>query len=87
MAGLGRIFTDADNHGRVSPRGTSHDINMAARYCRRIVLIKEGRVVADGPPADVIRQDLLSEVYETRLEVSRDPASGHPIAMPAATRT
>jgi len=66
---------------------TSHDINMAARYCRRIVLIKAGRIVADGPPADVIRPDLLTEVYETPLDVSRDPAGGHPIALPASNRS
>ena len=63
---------------------TSHDINMAARHCRRIILIKEGRIVADGPPLEVIRPDLLTEVYETPLDVSRDPAGGHPIATPAS---
>jgi len=60
----------------------SHDINLAARYCRRIVLLKEGRVRADGPPADVFRADVLSEIYDTPLRVVSDPDCGVPYALP-----
>jgi cobalamin transport system ATP-binding protein len=61
---------------------TSHDINLAARYCRRIVLIKEGMVRADGSPAEIFRPDILSEVYETRLNVLADGVTGAPFAVP-----
>jgi len=61
---------------------TSHDINLAARYCRRILLIKEGAIRADGAPADVFRPEILSEVYETPLAVVADAATGLPFAMP-----
>ena len=65
---------------------TSHDVNLAARHCRRLVLIKQGRVWADGPPARVFREEILSEVYETPLRVVSDPAAGHPYALPAGRR-
>jgi iron complex transport system ATP-binding protein len=61
---------------------TSHDINLAARYCRRIVLIKGGRVHADGPPARVFDPAILSGVYETPLRVMIDPQTGLPYTMP-----
>ena len=61
---------------------TSHDVNLAARHCRRLVLIKQGRVRADGSPARVFREEILSEVYETPLRVVSDPAAGHPYALP-----
>ncbi|MGH2670901.1 MAG: ABC transporter ATP-binding protein, partial [bacterium] len=64
---------------------TSHDINLAARYCRRVVLIKEGRIRADGTPAQVFRPQILSDVFDTPLHVVNDPQTGIPYAMPALT--
>jgi len=63
---------------------TSHDINLAARYCPRIVLLKQGRVRADGPPSAVFRPEVLSEVYETPLSVTVDGPDGIPYALPAS---
>lgn len=40
-----------------------HDLNLAARYCHRLLVIDEGRLVADGPPAQVLSEDLLRRVY------------------------
>jgi iron complex transport system ATP-binding protein len=62
---------------------TSHDINLAARFCPRLILLKEGRIVADGATADVFREEILSDVYDTRIEVIRDPRSGEGLAVPA----
>jgi len=63
---------------------TSHDINLAARYCRRIVLLKGGRIRADGTPAEVFQAGVLSDVYETPLRVERDARTGMPVALPEA---
>lgn len=40
-----------------------HDLSLAARYATRIVLLKQGIVVADGPPATVMTPDLLKRVF------------------------
>ncbi len=40
-----------------------HDIALAARFCSRLILMKDGRIVADGAPRDVLTPDRLSEVY------------------------
>ena len=45
-----------------------HDLNMAARYFPRLVLFASG-VVADGSPAQVLDEDILSQMYETRVQV------------------
>jgi iron complex transport system ATP-binding protein len=47
-----------------------HDINIASRF-GRLVLIKEGAVVRDGPPADVMDERILSETFETRVRVTK----------------
>jgi iron complex transport system ATP-binding protein len=63
----------------------SHDLNLAARQARRLVLLQHGRIVADGPPADVLTPARLREVYETDAEVMRDPVTGKPLVIPRAS--
>jgi iron complex transport system ATP-binding protein len=63
----------------------SHDLNLAARQARRLVLLQHGRIVADGPPADVLTPDRLRAVYETEAEVMRDPVTGTPLIIPRSS--
>jgi ABC-type enterochelin transport system, ATPase component len=46
-----------------------HDLNIAAAYADRIVVMQAGRVVRDGSPTDVIDQQLLAEVFRVDGEV------------------
>ncbi|WP_406508452.1 ABC transporter ATP-binding protein [Streptomyces sp. NBC_00212] len=55
-----------------------HDLNLAAYYCDRICVLAAGRIVAAGPPADVLTAELLREVYGVNAEVSRHPVTGAP---------
>jgi iron complex transport system ATP-binding protein len=45
----------------------THDLNLPSQFADRIVLMKAGRIVRDGTPADVLQQSVLEDVYETRL--------------------
>jgi len=47
----------------------SHDINLLVRYCDRVLIMKEGRVVKCGKPVDVMTEQLIREVYEVEAEV------------------
>ena len=40
-----------------------HDLSLAARHCTRIVMLGEGRVVADGTPAEVLTPERLAHVF------------------------
>ncbi len=55
---------------------TSHDLNLAAEFCQRLILLDHGRVAADGPPAAVLREDILREVYHCDLRIRPDPQTG-----------
>ena len=48
-----------------------HDLTMAARYCNRLLLIDDGRIVADGAPADVLTPERLRAVYGIDARVER----------------
>jgi iron complex transport system ATP-binding protein len=40
-----------------------HDLNLAAAFAGRLLIMQDGRTVADGPPGDVLSSELLSSVY------------------------
>ena len=54
-----------------------HDLAMAARYCQRLVVIHRGRVYADGSVEEVLRPDLLAEVFGVKASLYRDPLNQH----------
>lgn len=64
----------------------SHDINLAAMYADRMLLMKNGRVEALGNPEAVLDQKLLEESYECRLFVDINPATGTRRVMPLPGR-
>ncbi|MGW9113830.1 iron ABC transporter ATP-binding protein [Microbacterium sp. NPDC055683] len=56
-----------------------HDINFAATYADRIVAMREGRVVADAPAAEIMRPEVLAAVYDTEVDVR--VIDGRPVAL------
>jgi len=56
-----------------------HHIDLLAHYCDRLLLMVDGRIAADGTPAEVLRQDALEGAFATPLAVSTDPATGRPV--------
>ncbi|MER7482015.1 ABC transporter ATP-binding protein [Streptomyces sp. NPDC126510] len=55
-----------------------HDLNLAAMYCDRVVVLCAGRVVTAGPAGDVLTAELIAEVYGVRAAVSREGPEGRP---------
>lgn len=53
-----------------------HDLRMAARYCDRLVLLDDGRVIADGAPVEVLTAPNLRAVFGVHASVFSDPVSG-----------
>lgn len=52
-----------------------HDLNLAARYCDRLVLISNGTVVTEGPPEAVLTPETIESAFGVRSAVYRDPAT------------
>ncbi|MEV7690394.1 ABC transporter ATP-binding protein [Streptomyces bungoensis] len=64
-----------------------HDLNHAARYATHLIALRDGTVVAEGAPADVVTAELVEEVFGLRCQVIDDPQTGTPLVVPAARRT
>jgi len=63
-----------------------HDLNQACRYATRIIAMRDGVIVAEGPPADIVTADLVREVFGVDCRVIADPETGTPLVVPAARR-
>jgi len=57
----------------------SHDLNLAAEVCDRLLLLAEGRRVSLGAPADVLDTGRLSSVYRCDVTVGSNAATGRPL--------
>ncbi|MFJ4283459.1 ABC transporter ATP-binding protein [Streptomyces massasporeus] len=55
-----------------------HDLNLAAYYCDRLYVLRDGQVIASGPPLEVLTPQLLAEVYGVTSEVAIHPRTGAP---------
>ncbi|MBB3039453.1 ABC transporter ATP-binding protein [Hoyosella altamirensis] len=63
-----------------------HDLNLAARYADHLVAMKDGRVVAQGTPTEVVRTDVVEEVFGLPCSVINDPLAGTPLVIPAGRK-
>ncbi|TJZ54183.1 ABC transporter ATP-binding protein [Streptomyces piniterrae] len=59
-----------------------HDLNQACRYADHLVALRAGAVVASGPPAEVVTEDLVATVFDLRSRIVPDPVTGTPLVVP-----
>ncbi len=59
----------------------SHDLNLAAEYCQKLILLDSGCVAQSGSVEQVIRKEILEKVYGTTVTVQRNQTTGRPHVM------
>ena len=79
---LVRALPDPRGGGRATVVAVLHELNLAARSADHIVAMAAGRVVAQGPPGEVIVPEVLAEVFGLDADVVADPLLGHPVVLP-----
>ncbi|MET8680177.1 ABC transporter ATP-binding protein [Streptomyces sp. NPDC004647] len=63
-----------------------HDLNHAARYATHLIAMRDGEVVAEGVPGEIVTAELVEEVFGLPCRVIDDPETGSPLVVPAARR-
>ncbi|MRH88363.1 ATP-binding cassette domain-containing protein [Nocardia sp. SYP-A9097] len=63
-----------------------HDLNLAIRYSDQLIVMRAGRIIAQGRPGEIITAELLREVFGLRARVLEDPVSGRPMIVPIGAR-
>jgi len=59
-----------------------HDLNMAARYAHHLIAMRDGELIAQGPPHDIVTADIVREVFGVEATIITDPVTGSPLVLP-----
>ncbi|GAA0383469.1 ABC transporter ATP-binding protein [Paenibacillus motobuensis] len=55
-----------------------HDLNLAALYCDRLLVLHQGRIVAEGSPTEIINSELIESVFQVQSHIVAHPDHGEP---------
>lgn len=59
-----------------------HDLNQACRYATHLIALKEGKIVAEGAPGEIVTAELIEQVYGLKCLIIEDPVAGTPLVVP-----
>ena len=78
---LSLVRARCDQH-RAAALVVTHDINLASEFADNILLMKQGRTVHSGSPEEVLKPEILQDVFEIRVLVDAHPVTGGPRVTP-----
>lgn len=79
------LFARLNDEGRTLV-AVLHDLNQAARYATHLIAMKDGMIIAEGAPADIVTAEMVHEVFGLKCRILTDPESGTPMVIPLASR-
>ena len=56
-----------------------HDLGAACRYADHLIAMRDGRILREGAPSDVVTTELIEELYGVTCDLIKDPSSGSPV--------
>jgi len=59
-----------------------HDLNQACRYASHLIAMRDGKIVAEGKPAEIVTPELIEAIYGLRCITINDPVAGTPMIVP-----
>ncbi len=80
---LGRLLTRLARERGIGVLMASHELNLAGLFAHRLVLLGEGKLIADGTPDQVLRPEMLSSVYGVDLTRISRPDGEPPVIVPS----
>lgn len=75
------LFKDLNNQGHTLV-AVLHDLNHAARYANHIIAMKDGQIIAQGDPREIITEKVVEEVFGLKCTIIEDPVAKTPLVVP-----
>lgn len=63
-----------------------HDLNQACRYATHLIALRDGNIVAEGAPKEIVTPELIERIYGMRCMIIDDPVAGTPLVVPLGRR-
>ena len=77
------LCADLHEHHERTLVAVLHDLNHACRYATHLIAMHEGRIIAQGPPSEIVDATLVERVFGLVCRVFPDPETGTPLVIPA----
>lgn len=76
------LFQDLNRNGGRTLVAVLHDLNQACRYASHLIAMREGRIIAEGAPGEIVTAELVRSVFDLSALIIEDPVSGTPLVIP-----
>lgn len=63
-----------------------HDLNQACRYANHLIALRDGKIIAEGAPSEIVDAALIEAIYGLRCMIIEDPVTGTPLVVPLGRR-
>lgn len=63
-----------------------HDLNQACRYANHLIALRDGKIIAEGAPLEIVDAALIEAIYGLRCMIIEDPVAGTPLVVPLGRR-
>jgi iron complex transport system ATP-binding protein len=63
-----------------------HDLNQACRYATHLIALRDGQIIAEGAPKEIVTAELIERIYGLRSLIIEDPVAGTPLVVPLGKR-
>jgi len=72
------LLADMNEKGHLTIIAAMHDLNLASAYFGRLVLLKDGAIIADGSPGQVLTSSTIGSAYSVPVYIQKHPVTGTP---------
>ena len=59
-----------------------HDLNQACRYATHLIALRDGKIIAEGAPGEIVTAGLIEKIYGMPCTIVPDPVAGTPLVVP-----
>lgn len=76
------LFQDLNRNSGRTLVAVLHDLNQACRYATHLIAMREGRIIAEGAPSEIVTAELVEKAFDLSALIIEDPVSGTPLVIP-----
>lgn len=77
-----RILSELNQTEGITILTVTHDLNLGAQFCRRLAVLVEGKIVAEGAPEQILTADIIRSHYGVEVYAAVNPHTGSPFILP-----